>query len=213
MLPSNATTTDLPPVGQRYQVDGRGLYLYRAGSGAPAVVFLPGGGGVGLDYLNLHTGAAALTTAVLYDRGGTGWSDRVELPRTLSEVTDELRALLEVAEIAPPYLLLGHSLGGLYARRYAQRWPAEVAGLLLPDPAHEDFNDHLSERARRFSDEWKSKPAPELGPEMVEAFRPFVEQMLAGWPAEIRAPLIERHLDLAYVSTGLKGNRQRRSAL
>jgi pimeloyl-ACP methyl ester carboxylesterase len=170
MVPPTATETDLPPLGRRYELDGRNLYLHRAGSGGPAVVLLPGAGGMGLDYLNLHTAIAQLTTAVLYDRGGTGWSDPVALPRSLTEVTDELREVLRVAGVTPPCVLVGHSLGGFYARRYAQRWADEVAGLL--DPAHEDFDKHQPEVARRYSEEWKNRPPMEITPELVAAYRP-----------------------------------------
>src|SRR5262245_35794017 len=122
----DTTTKATPPVGRHYDVAGRRLLLYRAGSGSLAVVFLSGGGAVGLDYLNVQERAAELTTSVLYDRGGTGWSDRVRLPRTSVEVTDELRELLHTAGVLTPYILVGHSLGGLYARYYAQRFPDDV---------------------------------------------------------------------------------------
>jgi pimeloyl-ACP methyl ester carboxylesterase len=103
-------------------------------------VFLPGGGAVGLDYLNVQQRAVELTTSVLYDRAGTGWSDHAQLPRNSAEVTEELRELLRIVGVPSPYILVGHSLGGLYARHYAHRFPDEVAGLLLLDPAHEDYN-------------------------------------------------------------------------
>jgi len=61
-----------PPLGQHHEVRGRWLWLHRAGA-------------VGLDYWNVHRWAADLTTSVLYDRAGTGWSDRVELPRTQAQ--------------------------------------------------------------------------------------------------------------------------------
>jgi hypothetical protein len=61
------------------------------------VVFLPGAGRVGLDYLNVHDEVWWFTTSVLYDRAGTGWSEEVELPRTATEVTDELRGILGAA--------------------------------------------------------------------------------------------------------------------
>lgn len=66
------------------------LLLHRSGNGSPAVVFLPGGGAVGLDYLNVQERAAWLTTSVIYDRAGTRWSDRMELPRNSAELPDEL---------------------------------------------------------------------------------------------------------------------------
>src|ERR1700674_5105724 len=103
------TTEVTPPLGRYFDIGARRLLLHRSGSGSPAVVFLPGAGLVGLDYLNVQDRAAALTTSVLYDRAGTGWSDRVELPRTSAEVTDELRGLLRTAHVPVPYLLVGHS--------------------------------------------------------------------------------------------------------
>nr|BFD80606.1 hypothetical protein StreXyl84_00070 [Streptomyces sp. Xyl84] len=116
-----------PPLGHLYEVGGRRLMLHRTGTGGPAVVFLPGAGQVGLDYLNIHDRAAELTTSVIYDRAGTGWSQGAQLPRTAAEVTDELRDLLRAAGVPAPYLLVGHSLGGAYARHFAQRFPDETA--------------------------------------------------------------------------------------
>src|SRR5689334_17318829 len=105
-----------PPIGGFCEADGRRLMMHRSGVGGPAIVFLPGAGAVGLDGFALQARAAGVATSLLYDRGGTGWSERVKLPRTAAEVTDELRSLLAAAGVAPPYLLVGHSLGGLYAR-------------------------------------------------------------------------------------------------
>jgi pimeloyl-ACP methyl ester carboxylesterase len=128
-----------PPLGRLYDVAGRHLLLHYSGTGGPAVVFAPGAGLIGLDYLNIHDQVSQFTTSVLYDRAGTGWSDHVELPRSATEVADELRSLLHAALVPAPYVLVGHSLGGFYVRRYAQRFPDEVAGLLFLDPAHEDY--------------------------------------------------------------------------
>jgi pimeloyl-ACP methyl ester carboxylesterase len=106
------------------------LLLHRSGSGSPALVFLSGASTVGVDQLSVQE-RAALTTSVLYDRAGTGWSDRAALPSTSVAVTDELRALPRVAGVLAPSFLVGHSPRGLYARHFAQRSPDEVAGLLL----------------------------------------------------------------------------------
>jgi hypothetical protein len=94
-----AAPASAPPLGQFYEVAGRRLWLHRSGRGGPAVVFLPGASAVGLDYLNIGDQAAELTTSVLYDRGGTGWSDPAELPRTAAEVATELRDLLAAADV------------------------------------------------------------------------------------------------------------------
>ena len=139
----------------------------------------------GLGYLNLHGQVSQFATSVLYDRSGTGWSDHAELPRSATEVTDELRSLLRVAGVPAPYVLVGHSLGGLYARRFAQRFPADVAGLVFLDPAHEDYTT--------------KSPKPSLGERLRTSLALFhvmlrfkrllrgsFERMLADWPAPVR---------------------------
>lgn len=183
-----------PPSGRRYDVEGRRLMLHRLGEGDPAVVFLPGAGMVGLDFLNVHERAAERSTSVVYDRGGTGWSDRVELPRSPAEVTDELRELLRVADIPPPHLLVGHSLGGAYARHYAQRFPSEVSALLLIDPAHEDLSAHWPREVLEAQAQMKSQPMPDPPPELFAVFRTLFEEKFAEWPREVREQLIEYHL-------------------
>jgi pimeloyl-ACP methyl ester carboxylesterase len=138
-----AAMREQPPLGRHYEVEGRRLLLHRSGSGGPAVVFLAGAGGVGLDYWNVQEKAAELTTSVVYDRTGTGWSDRVAVPLGSAEVTDELRELLRAADTPAPYVLVGHSLGGLFARHYATRFPDEVAGLVLMETDHEDYDAYM----------------------------------------------------------------------
>ena len=193
-----------PPLGRYYEVEGRRLLLHRSGSGSPAVVILPGGGTVGLDYLNIQERAAKLTTSVVYDRAGTGWSDRVDLPRTSATVTGELRELLRTAAVPPPYLLVGHSLGGLYARYYATRFPGEVAALLLVEPAHEDYNAYMPEELNDLRAAWDADQAlpDELPDELIRFYRDLLAQELADWPEEIRGPLIERHVSPEWLRVG-----------
>ena len=131
------------PLARLYDVGGRQLMLYASGTGGPVVVVLPGAGLTGLGYLNLHEQVSQFATSVLYDRAGTGWSDHAELPRSATEVTDELRSLLRVAGVPAPYVFVGHSLGGIYGRLSAQRFPADVAGLVFLDPGHEDYTTRL----------------------------------------------------------------------
>src|SRR5438552_3861317 len=182
------TVTDTTsPVGRYYEVAGRRLLVHRSGSGEPPVVFLAGAGTVGLDYLIAQEKAAQFSTSVLYDRAGCGWSDPVKLPRTLTQVTDELRELLRVAEVPVPYLLVGHSLGGLYARHYAQRFPDEVSSLLLLDPAHQDYNAYMPQQLRDQWAAWDPDQAllDELPDELVQFYRGLFAQEMADWPASI----------------------------
>lgn len=170
----------------------------RVANNSPAVIFLAGGGAVGRDYWNVHRRAAELATSVIYDRAGTGDGAPAELPRTSTEVIDELRGLLRGAAIDGPYVLVGHSLGGLYARHYAIRFPGEVAGLLLLDPAHEDYNAYMPQELR---ERWEGFNAAEaaaafenLPDEVVQLYRDLFAQELASWPAEVREPLIDYHV-------------------
>lgn len=180
------------PLGRTVHVEGRALWAHVEGDGGPAVVTLPGAGGIGLDHLLVHRRVAALTTSVLYDRAGTGWSDDADLPRSADAVVDELRALLRVLGISAPVVLVGHSLGGVYARRFAQRFPDEVAGLVLLDPAHEDHDAFQPEHLRLATH--AGAPEPELTDELRALGRAQLDAVLAPLPAAVRAPLLEQHL-------------------
>ncbi|MEV0401596.1 alpha/beta hydrolase [Actinoallomurus sp. NPDC050550] len=187
-------TETQPPLGRLYDVGDRRLMLHRSGTGGPAVVFLPGAGLVGLDYVNTHDRVAELTTSVLYDRAGTGWSDPVGLPRTAAAVTDELHALLPAAGVPAPYVLVGHSLGGAYARHYAQRFPGEVAGLLLLDPTHEDFLVRAPKQVPKMLEKMKSQDLPEPTDEQIQSSREALARHFAAWPDSVRDALVEHHL-------------------
>ncbi|MEU6425827.1 alpha/beta hydrolase [Microbispora sp. NPDC046973] len=195
-----------PPLGEYHDVNGRTLLLHREGGGGPAVVFLPGAGAVGMDYWDAQRRAAAFTTSVLYDRAGTGWSESIDLPRSSTEVTDELRALLRTAGIPGPYVLAGHSLGGLYARHHAIRFPGEVAGLVLMEPAHEDYRAYMPRELAERWDAWDPAGAlpDELPREILEFYRVLFEQEMAGWPAGLREPLVDSHVSPEWLLTGIR---------
>jgi pimeloyl-ACP methyl ester carboxylesterase len=171
---------------------------------APAIVFLPGAGAIGHDYWNLQRAAAEFGTGVLYDRAGTGGGAPAELPRSSTEVTDELRTLLRENGVAAPYLLVGHSLGGLYAQHYAARFPDEVSALLLLDPADGGYRAamprELQEIYESFDADKSAETFENLPEEGVRFYRGLFEQELADWPAEVREPLIDYHIS----SRGLK---------
>ena len=191
--PSQKTVGATPPFGRLYDVQGKRLMLYRSGDGHPAVVFLPGAGMVGLDFLNIHEQISPFTTSVIYDRGGTGWSDHIKLPRDAAEVADELRSLLRVANVCAPYVLVGHSLGGAYARRFAQLFPDKIAGLLLLEPAVDNFNAHMPKQTT-FEQFRGIVSTLRLLLHYRRAFRVQFERMFAKWPDTVRKPLTEYHL-------------------
>jgi pimeloyl-ACP methyl ester carboxylesterase len=91
---------------------------------------------------------AQTTRVCAYDRAGLGWSEPGPEPRDARQVSGELQALLEGAGIEGPYVLVGHSYGGLYARMYAARYPDKVAGVALVDSSHpEQFTREPEGRA------------------------------------------------------------------
>jgi pimeloyl-ACP methyl ester carboxylesterase len=92
-------------------------------------------GASSLSWSLVQPGIARLTRACAYDRAGFGWSEAGPMPRTAGRVADELHLLLRAADIPPPYVLVGHSFGGLVVRLLAARHPADVAGLVLIEPA------------------------------------------------------------------------------
>jgi len=79
---------------------------------------------------------ATFARACVFDRAGFAWSEAGPLPRSTPRIVEELRALLLAAGVTPPYILAGHSFGGLTARLFLHRHPREVAGLVLLDPAY-----------------------------------------------------------------------------
>lgn len=182
-----------PRMGTVHNVEERQLFLDCSGTGSPTVVFLPAAGMVGLDYLNIHHIISQRTASVIYDRAGTGWSSSVKLPRNATEVTDELRSLLHTVGVPAPYLFVGHSLGGIYAIRYAQRFPDEVAGLLLLEPPHEDF---LADPPKLKKRHLLSQGFVILRtlPTYKRSLRVLFDQMFATWPESTRETLIEYHL-------------------
>src|SRR5262249_32467555 len=88
------------------------------------------------------------TRVISYDRAGLGWSDPPTAPLTMSRLVGDLRALLNAAEMPPPYILVGHSFGALIVRAYAARYPDHAAGLLLVDPLRPEEGHPLSRRQR-----------------------------------------------------------------
>lgn len=192
--PEATAPSGIPPVGGHQLVGDRRLFVDRAGTGGPSIVFLPGAGTVGLDYHLLHQHAARHSTSILYDRAGTGWSDAVPLPRSAGAVVNELRDLLRAIGAPAPYLLVGHSLGGGYARHYAQRFPTDVAGLLLLDPLHEDSPSYFPREITEMQERMKDQPVVDLPAALIEVYRKVFEEKLAAWPASLREPLIGYHL-------------------
>jgi pimeloyl-ACP methyl ester carboxylesterase len=121
--------------GQLFDIGTHRLHLRCDGEGMPAVIFDAALGASSLSWSLVQPDVARITRACVYDRAGFGWSDAGPMPRTAGRIADELYALLRRADIPPPYVLVGHSFGGLVMRLFTARHGREVAGLVLIEPA------------------------------------------------------------------------------
>ena len=127
---------------RRYAIEGRWidiggrrrLYFVKKGSGNPTVLFEAGIAATNLNWFHIQGPVSRFASTFSYDRGGLGWSGPSRTPRTPSNIAVELHQLLERAAVKPPYILVGHSFGGLVMRRFALNYPEEVASIVLVDP-------------------------------------------------------------------------------
>jgi pimeloyl-ACP methyl ester carboxylesterase len=146
-----------PPPGQFVDVGGYRMHLYCIGQGSPTVVLDSGLGDSWLPWYKVQPPIAQFTRVCSYDRAGLGWSDPSPHPRTSKVIAEELHTLLHTAEMAGPFLLVGHSFGGMNVRMYARLFPAEVAGVVLADSVHPDQQRRLPQELKRPNAEFLRK--------------------------------------------------------
>lgn len=121
--------------GKFYDVDGYPMHIYCTGQGAPAVVLEAGLGDDSLIWAKVQPALSRVTTVCAYDRAGFGWSASRPGRQDAAAISEELHGLLIKAGVVRPIILMGHSIGGLYLRAYAARYPKDLAGLVFIDGA------------------------------------------------------------------------------
>lgn len=135
----------LPTRSQRFTrvaIGGHTMRMLVAGSGETTVVFENGSGAPLEIWGKVQPEVSRFATTVTYDRAGVGLSEQGPPPREGRRIAAELRHALRAARIAPPYILVGHSLGGPYIRIFAGMYPDDVAGMVLVDPTPVDEHVH-----------------------------------------------------------------------
>jgi pimeloyl-ACP methyl ester carboxylesterase len=126
----------------RYSIGaGRHLNMVCTGKGSPTIVFMQGFNGGITDWRDVREPVSALTRSCFYDRAGFGFSDPSDKPMTSESIADDLHKLLRAAGIKDRVVLVAHSMGGLYATYYADKFFADLAGMVLVDPSFDgQFN-------------------------------------------------------------------------
>ena len=132
---SAATTSNEPSTGRSYLVAGHRLYLSCAGSGSPTVILFNGHGERTPSWAWVQRDVAAQTRVCVFDRAGQGWSGTAPGLQDAHQLAADVDGLLAAANIPGPYVLAGHSVGGVYALAYAMDVPKDVAGVALIDSA------------------------------------------------------------------------------
>ena len=120
------------------------LFMQQAGQGKPVIILEAGAGDDSTTWKDIFSAIAQFSHAMVYDRAGLGRSEKPSTPRTALQLVSDLHSLLQAARLEGPYLLVGHSLGALVCRLYAQQYRREVAGLVFIDGPH-------PEQGRRFT--------------------------------------------------------------
>jgi pimeloyl-ACP methyl ester carboxylesterase len=122
-----------PMPGRLIDVGGHRLHLNCTGTGSPTVVLEPGGGEMSANLGWITPAVARGTRVCVYDRAGRGWSEPAGHPQDGTQIATDLHTLLQRGHVPGPYVLAGHSFGGLYVLTFAARYPGEVAGMVLVD--------------------------------------------------------------------------------
>ena len=135
-LHNDAASMAMP--GRSYDVGGHRLHLHCTGTGSPTVVLEGGLGEMSSNWARIAPAVAGTTRVCAYDRAGQGWSDDAAHPQDGLAIARDLHTLLAVAGERAPFVLVGHSTGGIYAMTYAAHYPSQVAGMVLLDSSTPD---------------------------------------------------------------------------
>ncbi|OBX19024.1 hypothetical protein A9996_18930 [Gelidibacter algens] len=133
------------PNGQLVEVANHKLHYYKKGENGPTVVFEAAFDPAGhLQWYNLQQEISKFATTISYDRSGILWSERGDNPKTGEKIAEELHSLLEQANVSKPYILVGHSLGGMLLRSFVSKYSDEVSGVILVDSQTPNDEEYLS---------------------------------------------------------------------
>jgi len=187
-----------PPTGALVDIGGYKLHIHATGKGRPTVVLIAGAGDFSFDWSLVQPEVSQFARVASYDRAGVAWSDLGPTPRTMTQEAYELHLLLRKSGLPAPYIVVGHSVGGLIARVYASRYPQEVAGMVLVDSTHEDTTLMYQGKLVRIRGTAQARPIPPVQTMKTSPPKPPTEEdkKQAEFNAKLfGAPKIERPFD------------------
>ena len=183
---------------RKIDASGHHLNLLVGGEITPTVVF-EAGFGAGLEsWSTIQSAIAKFARTVSYDRAGIGQSEAGPKPRAAKQIALELHTALQNAGIGPPYVLVGHSFGGIYVRVFADMYPKEMAGMVLIDPSQETFDDWTrthQEAQRKALDQEIAKASQGVRDESAEVNTSYQQARAAKVPAGIPVILLSAMKD------------------
>jgi len=183
IIPLWVLSQNAPPSnGKLVDIGGYRLHIDIKGKGSPAVIMIAGSQAFSFDWSLVMPAISTITQVCTYDRPALAWSDPGPMPRTFQQDIYELHTLLQKAGVKPPYILVGHSLGGIIARLYEKRYPDEIKGLVLVDATSEDaklFMNGKIERLRAFS---QNRAIPPVKTKLDSSTRvPSMQELAEMW--------------------------------
>jgi len=175
---------------------GRKLFLHCSDrvSNGPTVLLLAGGGGTSEAWSEVQPAVSKFAHVCSYDYAGLGRSDKVQGMQTATGKVNDLLALLKAAELPKPYILAGHSFGGLYARMLASQIPNEIAGIVLIDSSHEEQIWRMAKasttlQAREWGPNWNK-------PEIMQHLGFYAPETRSTWVLDVPLIVIEHGRNL-----------------
>ena len=187
-----------PPMGKLVDIGGRRLQIDCRGTGSPTVVFEAGLDNLGsLAWAAVHDSIAATTRACAYSRAGILWSDPASGAFDVRRMARDLHAALSGAGERPPFIMVGHSLGGPYIMTFTSLYPGEVAGLIFVDASHPDQIDRFR---RALGPAAVPDPSPTLFKALAALTWTGVARVL---PLDPPGPPLTKAVSSAYVGTSL----------
>jgi pimeloyl-ACP methyl ester carboxylesterase len=141
--------------GKLVESSGHKMHIHCTGEGSSTVILDSGLGDSSLSWEKVQPEIAKFARVCSYDRAGLGYSDPSSRPRSSRVIAEELHGLLQAAAVAPPYVMVGHSMGGYDVRLYASMYPKEIVGMVLVDASHPDQENRFPAELRDMEGSWQ----------------------------------------------------------